>query len=474
MHNTGVNMPAIHTPQTTQDFDATLKRLMPLEPQGGWKGRVVSICDSIKSKYTQIIELFKTGKWSVEDQIRVKVNRELATVEKITSQWVEKMKTRFSGPKALEYDSQMRERYAARLDQMHYLVKAVLQVKPNDKQLSNLEMQIDNERKNNSEILKNDKKILERAKKGKSVFEQTAAWAANIAECKKGAAYEKRADQLIAERSIHMPVSEGDFFEVSAVRDLVEDKNNIRAMLNKQVPINEEYLESVRNRIDEVDLNDLSKNGRRIVADLKKKLAAAERMADVESEKNSVKDVKLIENAAKDIKAAASKFLHGDETEAKKNEEAAEQAAARIFDDIDDAEKTTPKAEQFDIFGAFNSSDKDVLKKKEKKSPTASDERKPAATIEDMRKQHGQWVGPRMPRVSFDQPPIDLELIRKDLGLEPAKDLDQLMDDLSLTKEPLPTSTTPLDDLINTLEKTEIEKKPTSQRLTRSNLMSRG
>lgn len=207
MTETNITLPAIHTDKIIEGYKATFHRLEPIQVQAGWKGRIVSFGEAIQRRFTQIVELFKTGQWTVEGQVRVKIERDYKQLNKLVTDWEGDLFSKASSVRAMKFDRAMRKDLNARLHDMGYIVNKALGNKPEDKKLESLKQFLETELQNNDDAISTEEKHLKQAENGVSVFKEAAAKAAYKAESKKNEAYEARLKQLRAENEIHNPTN---------------------------------------------------------------------------------------------------------------------------------------------------------------------------------------------------------------------------------------------------------------------------
>jgi hypothetical protein len=277
-----INMPPISTDKTLKNFIDSEHRLMPIEKLVGWKGYAVNASESIRQKFNQIIELFKTGKWTVEDQERVKIKRNFKEIKKITQDWSKALHETSARPDVIKYDVQMRQILDTRLNQMKDILIIALRNKPQDAKLNNLKDVVETEIKINRGVLNGEGKVLNQIKESKSVFEEAAAKARNKATANKNKLYKQHAEKLRAERSKHfpaelLPLDLSDGLDISLdtnkyIKNVLRDLGNA-VKENKIIDLGDfkrhvSYFEEHVNR-DSSEYKNLEK--------LKKKLATVER-----------------------------------------------------------------------------------------------------------------------------------------------------------------------------------------------------
>jgi hypothetical protein len=135
------------------------RNLIPIQKSTTWKGRVVDVGEGIRRKFNQFINVFKTGRWSVENQSLVKLTRDLKkivqTSDKVSNELLN------LGPGGIEADYTMRDQLKYRLFNMQEAVNIAITHSKDPQKFKNLKKELERADQANEFFLRREKVQLE-------------------------------------------------------------------------------------------------------------------------------------------------------------------------------------------------------------------------------------------------------------------------------------------------------------------------
>lgn len=272
MTETSITKPALYTNKIEQDYASTMRRLWPIQAKAGLKGHIVTFGESVSRTVTQVVELFKTGKWAVEDQVRVKIQREYKQVYKITTDFERDLAAKTSNVRGTKFDLEMRKDLDARLHAMGYIVHKALGNKPNDQKLADLEQVIENELTLNNDVISSHEEKLKIAANGPGLAIQVGAKLRQLHREKLEKSYTDQLEEKLAKRN---PTNGNEIKERSITRqNFIEANDKLQAMIDRKVPVSGDYVQEVNaDLIKKKEDYELTETTQRIMDNVEKKLA---------------------------------------------------------------------------------------------------------------------------------------------------------------------------------------------------------
>jgi hypothetical protein len=128
-------------PETMKELIQKAQDLMPLPEVKSWKGRGIHIGESIRRKFNQLINLFKTGSWSVDRQTMSKLSKDLHELSDMVSKDSDILEKK--GPALLKTQLEMRQQIDSRLVLMREVLYTAEEHSKKPEQFAELKREFD-------------------------------------------------------------------------------------------------------------------------------------------------------------------------------------------------------------------------------------------------------------------------------------------------------------------------------------------